>query len=176
VETGEAPPERKDRLVQTRVPQDLELRVKQAARRRRVSVSQLVRDLLDETVDLVDGVLESVDDIVADSLHLTHQVRTNARRLARAAKRGGRSETSQTGAQDEEPDRPRAPTAGRTSGGTPESLSHVDAWNPVILNRPATCSSCGSPLARGESGYMGLGSKAGRPTAWLCQRCIEEIS
>ena len=38
--------DRKDRLVQTRVPRDLERRVKGEARRRRLSVSQFVRTLL----------------------------------------------------------------------------------------------------------------------------------
>ena len=43
--------ERKDRLVQARVPERLESTLKEEARRRRTTVSQMVRTILEDTFD-----------------------------------------------------------------------------------------------------------------------------
>ncbi|HSJ97823.1 MAG TPA: hypothetical protein VLC53_12160, partial [Myxococcota bacterium] len=57
----------KDRVVQTRVPRDLETTLKREARRRRLTVSHLVRNVLEDAFQLVDGVVANVDDLVNDS-------------------------------------------------------------------------------------------------------------
>ncbi len=143
---------RKDRLVQTRVPRDLEATLKDEARRRRVSVSHLIRSLLEDTFQLVDGVVTDVDQIVADSLHLARNVRRRARNIG-------------------SPDRTRA---------TPDveaeaDLSHVYAWNELVLHRAANCSGCGAEIGRGERGYAGLSDVADAPRVWLCERCVSEL-
>ena len=71
--------ERKDRVIQTRVPQDLEDSLRHAAERERVTVSHLIRNVLEDSFRLVDG-------IVADSSQLVDNVARDARRLASAAK------------------------------------------------------------------------------------------
>lgn len=65
---------RKDRLIQARVPRDLEVTLKQEARRRRLTVSHLIRSVLEDTFQLVDGVVAGVDQIVSDSVHLARAV------------------------------------------------------------------------------------------------------
>jgi predicted DNA binding CopG/RHH family protein len=47
-EADVAEAERKDRLIQTRVPRQLASTVKEEARRRRLTVSQLIRNVLEE--------------------------------------------------------------------------------------------------------------------------------
>ena len=69
--------ERKDRVIQTRVPQDLEDSLRHAAERERVTVSHLIRNVLEDSFRLVDG-------IVADSSQLVDNVARDARRLASA--------------------------------------------------------------------------------------------
>lgn len=81
---------RKDRLIQTRVPRDLEQALKRQAEQRRLSVSHLIRNVLEDAFDLVDGVIEHVDVLVADSQDLGRQVRRDARDLARRAQGVGR--------------------------------------------------------------------------------------
>jgi hypothetical protein len=71
--------ERKDRLVQARVDEELDEALRQAARRNRVTVSQLVRNVLEDTFRLVDG-------IVAGTASLGETVVRDARRLAASAK------------------------------------------------------------------------------------------
>lgn len=172
---GSDPTPRKDRLVQTRVPRDLESRLKREARRRRVSVSQFIRNVLEDTFNLVDGVLGSVDDIVTDSREFASQVRRDAAHVASAARRrsGARSEPQRRNAGTGPPPEPAGAEAEEPASDA--ALSHVQAWNPVILNRSLRCSRCGGRMDRGERGYAGLSEVADRPVAWLCNDCIEEL-
>jgi hypothetical protein len=71
--------ERKDRLVQTRVPENLDETLREEARKSRVSVSQLIRNVLEDTFDLV-------DDVVAQTTSLTQAVKRDAKRIADSAK------------------------------------------------------------------------------------------
>lgn len=141
--------ERKDRIIQTRVPRDLESTLKEAAERERVSVSHLIRNVLEDTFHLVDN-------IVADSAQLVDTVRKDALRLAASARGQGA--------------RPAPPAA--PSGAL---LDQVEAWQDVIVNRPVPCLKCGTELKRGQRGFRGLTSVPGTPAAWLCPACIETL-
>lgn len=144
-------PPRKDRLIQTRVPKELETTLKEEARRRRLTVSHLIRNMLEESFQLVDGIVADVDQIVTDSAKLARNVGRGARRLVEAS----RPEA-------------QAPSLG-------DDLSHVYGWNEVVLHQAATCSSCGAELARGASGYAGLSDEPGRARAWLCAECVRDL-
>ena len=72
---------RKDRLIQTRVDEELETALKNEATRRRLPVSQLVRSILHDTLHLVDGVVDGVDAIVQDSVKMAKRAGADARRL-----------------------------------------------------------------------------------------------
>ena len=141
--------ERKDRLIQTRVPRDLEATLKNEARRRRVTVSHLIRNVLEDAFDLVDGVVADVDQLVADSVTLARNVGENARRLA-------------------------APGRSRPEGEDP-GPEEVYAWNEVVLQRAARCAGCGAELARGDRAYVGLSDAPRQPRSWMCPSCIETL-
>ena len=111
--------ERKDRLIQTRVPEKLETTLKDEARRRRTTVSQMIRNVLEDTFDLVDGVVANVDQIVSDSVELAHQVGRDARKIGQLGQDAFRDLAA--------PCRDPLPDA-------EERLSHVQAWNEVVLN------------------------------------------
>jgi hypothetical protein len=144
-EADVAEAERKDRLIQTRVPRQLASTVKEEARRRRLTVSQLIRNVLEDSLRLVDSVVDEVDQLVSDSVELAQQ----ARRIGHSARKR------------------RLPPS--------DPLEQVRAWQPVILNRPADCSKCGTTIARGEDGYAGLSDQSEVPRAWLCRGCIETL-
>jgi hypothetical protein len=152
--------ERKDRLIQTRVPERLEVTLKEEARRRRTTVSQMIRAVLEDAFELVDGVVANVDQIVSDSVELAQQVTRDGRRAAERI-RGERSGAAQCG----EP----LPDA-------EQRLARVDAWNEVVLNRPVACTKCGVELPQGQRAYAGLASEPGAPPAWLCRRAVEALS
>lgn len=143
--------ERKDRLIQARVPRELESTVKAEAERRRLSVSHLIRSVLEDAFDLVDDVVADVDQIVSDSMHLARNVGRNARRMASA------------GTREDPPER------------SSPDLDHIAAWNEVTLNRPVSCSQCADEIGRGARGYVGLSDDASAERAWLCARCVEAL-
>jgi hypothetical protein len=146
-------PPRKDRLVQTRVPRQLAETLEREARRRRVTVSHLIRGLIEDTFQLVDGVVADVDQIVSDSVSLVRSVGRSARRLTKSRRR-------------------RAPRAAAEPG---SDLSGVYAWNEVVLQRPARCTGCAAAIVRGRRAFTGLSDDPDAPRAWLCAACIEEL-
>lgn len=145
--------ERKDRVIQTRVPRDLETTLRDAAERERVSVSHLIRHVLEDTFNLVDN-------IVADSASLVGNVTRDARRLAASAR-----------GQAPSPDTPLVP-ADQGGAAARALLDSVDAWQEVIVNRPGQCLQCGIALNRGQRAYRGLSDQPGAPAAWLCEECL----
>jgi hypothetical protein len=77
--------ERKDKLIQTRVDEELDETLREAAKRERVTVSQLIRNVLEDTFDLVDNV-------VSEATHLGRTVKRDAQRIAASARGAARSE------------------------------------------------------------------------------------
>lgn len=148
--------ERKDRIIQTRVPKDLESTLKEAAERERVSVSHLIRNVLEDTFNLVDN-------IVADSAHLVDSVRRDALKLAASA----RGETAKA-----------TPTAENklppSEASAAELLTEVEAWQDVIVNKPTQCANCNIELKRGARAFRGL-NNANTASAWLCADCLESL-
>jgi len=171
---------RKDRLVQTRVPRDLESTLKREAHRRRLTVSHLIRNILEDTFQLVDDVVANVDEIVTESGELARRVGRDARRVADAV-REAVVETVGDETMNRTSDRSEvdaAPAMGVDLEATRDDqapLAHVYAWNRVMLNRPARCARCTRPLKRGSDGFVGLSDEPDAPRVWLCASCGESL-
>lgn len=163
--------ERKDRVVQTRVPQDLEATLKDAADHKRVTVSQLIRNVLEDTFTLVDH-------IVADSASIVNTVARDARRLAAnrrepAPPGTGASRGAANRSVTDDPGTDSAAADGALPATT--SLDEVDSWQNVIINRAGQCARCGTGLARGQQAFRGLTIHAGAPPVWLCTACVQAL-
>ena len=139
--------QRKARVIQTRVPEDLESTLKQAAESRRMTVSHLIRNVLEDTFTLVDN-------IVADSSALVEQVSRDAKKVASSV-RGEADYHS------------KVDTAAR--------IDDVDSWQDVILNKTAKCTQCGVQLSRGKRAYRGISTEEISQPVWLCESCIEDL-
>jgi hypothetical protein len=165
---------RKDRLIQTRVPQDLESTLKDEARRRRLSVSHLIRNVLEDTFNLVDNVVVEVDRVVSDSVTMAKTFQRDAQRLAATARgqtahrEGDVSRAAP--AVSEEP----APAEAVSPEASEDPLAAVFAWQELVLNRPANCARCASEIRRGERAFLGQSDKPQR--LWVCRWCLDEIS
>ena len=187
---------RKDRLIQTRVPQDLESTLKDEARKRRLSVSHLIRNVLEDTFSLVDNVVTEVDRVVHDSVGVAQTLRRDARRLAATARgetahrdrraqgesgiEGGDDLPSETHVETE----PAEPTVAEPAESPPPAssdlqsgpLAEVYGFQELVLNRAADCANCGSQIPRGTRAYLGMTDKAEQPRVWVCQECLDTIS
>lgn len=167
---------RKDRLIQTRVPSVLESTLKEEARKQRLSVSHLIRNILEDTFHLVDNVVVEVDNIVNDSVGLANQLRRDAQKLAANA-RGLRVAAAEASAAPVTDD---THTAKNPDSKVPDaapvvSLAHIFAWNPVVLNRAESCSKCQSALNKGEEAFVGMSDDPTQPRAWLCSDCADQL-
>ena len=78
---------------------------------------------------------------MTDSVELAHQVGRDARKIGQL----GQAAFSDLGAPCGDP----LPDA-------EERLSHVQAWNEVVLNQPVPCTRCGAELPRGRIAYTDL--------------------
>lgn len=172
---------RKDRLIQTRVPQDLESTLKDEARKRRLSVSHLIRNVLEDTFNLVDNVVVEVDRVVSDSVEMAKTLQRDAQRLAATA-RGETAHREAPPPQVVEVQVADETAASETAQETDPAaldrlasgpLAHVYAWQELTLNRPAQCARCQVTLARGERGHLGLTEVRDLPKVWLCQSCLD---
>ncbi|MGH7822715.1 MAG: hypothetical protein ACREQ9_23400 [Candidatus Binatia bacterium] len=72
--------ELKARVLHTRIPESLEDAIKERARRLRIPVSNLVRNVLEQTFQLV-------EDVVGDGLELAETARRGAERVRKATER-----------------------------------------------------------------------------------------
>ncbi len=138
--------DRKDQLVQTRVPGELSETLREAAKKNRVTVSQLIRNVLEDTFDLVDNV-------VGEAVHLGNTVKRDALRIAESAK--GRSK--------------------RAAPSDSDPLATVEAWQDVSLNRDVVCAQCARVVKKGERGSFGISPDPLAPKVWLCAACAARL-
>jgi hypothetical protein len=118
--------EKKERVIHTRVPESLDDEIKRRATDLGLSVSNLVRNILQHTVGLV-------EDIVHDSAA-----------IARSARDTKAAFTDSTGASDDS--QPPAP----------ERAAQVVGWHSAILNVNAVCDVCNALLPKGSRAGVGI--------------------
>ena len=143
--------ERKDQLIQTRVPDELSLTLREAAKQKRVTVSQLIRNVLEDAFDLV-------GDVVGEAVSLGSTVKRDAMRIADSAK--GRKRSA-------------AATAAVASDADP--MEGVEAWQEVRLNKDVVCAQCARIVPRGDRAAFGLGGDPGATKVWLCAVCAARL-
>jgi len=137
--------ELKSRVIQTRVPKELEDTLKHAAEKKRMTVSHLIRNVLDDTFNLVDG-------FVNDSSSLVENVTRDAKKIAATA----RGEFQQPAEKE-------------------EILEEVEAWQDVIVNKACQCLQCETVLKRGNHAFRGISTPNLAQVVWLCHSCIENL-
>src|ERR1700742_1110400 len=125
----------KDRLIQTRVPERIESVLKEEAQKRRLTVSHLIRNILEDTFELVDNVVAGAGDIVKDSAMLAEQVGQDAGKIVATVRDAARDAKKMVATVREAPRE-----EGKASAPPdPSKFAHVLAWNQVVANRPVEC-------------------------------------
>ena len=138
--------DRKEKVLHTRVPERLEIELKERAAELGMSVSNLVRNVLTHAFDLV-------GDVVADSAEVARRA-TGVRR----------------GIMHEE----RTPDPDPFRGLPSEAPEDVLGWQPMILQRNAVCAMCNDILPRGSDAAIAISDVPGT-RAIVCNKCLEEL-
>lgn len=146
-------PEKKERVIHTRVPESLEAELRHKAQDLGISVSNLVRNVLGHAFGLV-------GDVVADS-----------HAIARAA-RGDRAST---------PTGVPASSAGtqvpRNDPAPPQAAPAIDdvlGWQSMVLGKNAVCARCNDLLPRGSDAAIGIAETTGGRLV-ICLACLEQL-
>ena len=147
----------------TRVSDELDEALQDAARRLRVPVSNLVRNVLEDVFDVVEAVTENVGELVED---VVEEAQDFGRRFESRWRR--RTEAARERVVDVPPEPPR-PEA--RSEEPLREFPDVSAWQPVVLNAAKTCSGCGRAMRRGDAAYLGLGVPGGAGPV-ICEPCL----
>jgi hypothetical protein len=155
-------PEKKERVIHTRVPESLEAELRQKAQDLGISVSNLVRNVLGHAFGLV-------GDVVADSHAIARAARAvradGAKGPAGDASRGVHS-PGKSGPRGED-SRPRAPEPA-------PDLDDVLGWQPMVLGKNAVCARCNDLLPRGSDAAIGIAEATGGRLV-LCLGCLEQL-
>lgn len=139
--------ERKEKVIHTRVSEGLEEEIRERAARLGVSVSNLVRNVLQNTFGLV-------EDVVADAASISR----SARGEGRSGADGHRAERDGSG-------------GGRSAA--PERPGRVLGWQEAVLSVNALCAACNAILPRGTRAAIAV-VEGNAPRDIRCLSCIDE--
>src|SRR5262245_60212334 len=146
--TEEPTRERKERVLHTRISEQLAEDIRAIADDLRVPVSNLVRNVLEEAFDAVERVSGDVTHLVEDVISEAELASQRYRRYRDRVRERARERKEQT--------RPAAPERAAPVAGD-DALARVVAWQPVVLAAPRRCVRTGRELRPGERAYLGLG-------------------
>jgi hypothetical protein len=159
----EARRRRKERILHTRISEDLAEDIRRVAEDLRVPVSNIVRNVLEEAFSVVETVTDNVgvllEDVVDEAEAARQRLRARQRRRRREAER---ARQARRGAE------PETEAARRQAAG----LADVVGWQALRVERPQVCAECGGPIERGDEAFVGV-TPAGLGPAWLCVPCME---
>ncbi len=156
---------KKERVLHTRISDQLDDSLRRAADEMRVPVSNLVRNVLEDVFTVVETVTENVGDLVSDIIDEADEVRE---RLGR--RKGRRHE------RDVPPNDPEKRAAEREveelldEDRERQEFANVVGWQPLVLNAAQRCTDCGRDLRRGDRAFLGHATSGEPP--WLCTECL----
>jgi hypothetical protein len=151
--------DRKERVLHTRISQQLAEDIGRMAEDLRVPVSNLVRNVLEEVFSVVETVSDNVGELIEGVMDEAGRARERARH-ARPQRRRQR-------AAEDEP----ATSEPRRSEPPRDEPADLLGWQPLILARAGACNECDAPIARGARAYVGVTS-AGPGALKLCADCL----
>lgn len=173
---------RKERVLHTRVSEQLSDDIRRLADELRVPVSNLVRNVLEEVFTVVESVSEEVgdffEDVVEEAGGVRERIRNQqraargARRAARRSRPGGRSGPAEVETEFRRDEAAEAREAGRRSNpnAAAESRDNVLGWQSIVLNQATHCADCRSWLEPGAKACMAI-SRDGELGKVVCPGC-----
>jgi gas vesicle protein len=166
---------RKERVLHTRISEQLSEDIRQLADDLRLPVSNLVRNVLEEVFTVVENVSDDVGDFFEDVVEEADGIRERIRKQQEAACESSREERKQrrrgrraapNGRGEDGPQQPPEPPSGA-------SQDDVLGWQPILLNQPQQCGRCNHTLGAGDNAMMGV-SATGARSQIVCPGCAAE--
>ncbi len=154
--------DRKERVLHTRISQQLAEDIGRMADDLRVPVSNLVRNVLEEVFSVVETVTDNVGELIDGVMDEAEQARERARYSRSRRRRRERAQPEDAGRRESEP---------RAAAPPREDPPDLLGWQPLILARAGACSDCERPIARGERAYVGI-PQVGPNAFTLCADCL----
>ncbi len=177
---------RKERVLHTRVSEQLSEDIRRLADDLRVPASNLVRNVLEEVFTVVENVSDDMGGLFEDLVEEAEGARDRLRERERRGRRRSRSRRrtrrdfdddveaelrddereeasdreDDAAAASREPDRPDEP-----------AFPDVLGWQPLVLNHARVCARCGAELSRGHRGFIGVTAN-GLSDIMLCRSCV----
>ena len=136
---------RKKRVLHTRIPEALDEEIRAQARELGVSVSNLVRNILRNTIGLVGDVVEDTADMTRRAL-----------------------------GEEPEAREPGAARPVRESSAPAHGPSPVVGWQQITLNLNAVCAECNAILEKGTDAAAAVGGDPTAPTL-ICPSCLKKL-
>ena len=173
--------QKKDKVLHTRIPVELEREIKERADALRIPVSNLVRNVLEDAFALVQHVGNNVDQIVGqvtrDASRLSASAVSHATRVAEGIQSATRLEPAKPVADDDAGADSNAEEKADESPDQKEddARSLVFAWQPVTINILTLCADCDKELSPGESAHFGLTGVATR-RVFICDGCAKTLN
>jgi hypothetical protein len=187
---------RKERVLHTRISEQLSDDIRRAADDLRVPVSNLVRNVLEETFGAVERMTDEVGAFLEEALSDAEGARGDLRRIGRrfqalARRQRRRFAREFDGTDDEagEGDEAFEPAPGADRAGArpvppepphvaepaPPSFPDVIGWQPLLANAACACAACARPIAAGERTFVGA-TERGLSRTFLCVACMRTRS
>jgi len=158
------PRQRKERILHTRISEDLAEDLRRVADDLRVPVSNLVRNVLEEAFSVVETVTDNVGELIEEVMGEAEAVRERIRGRQRSRRRGDRRGERSAAA-------PEAPAPGPAPASQRGAADDVIGWQALVLARPQRCERCETLLGRGDPAFASVTSK-GIGEVWRCDGCV----
>ena len=168
---------RKERVLHTRISEQLSDDIRRLAEDLRVPTSNLVRNVLEEVFTVVESVSDDVggifDEVLEEAQAARDRIRRRHRGSTRRRHRAGRTnwaDAAETEIREDEKSEQEESAPKRRP--EPPEFPDVIGWQPRVLNQSGDCADCARSLRRGSRAFVGVTEK-GLSRNTLCRDCLE---
>jgi hypothetical protein len=154
---------RKERVLHTRISENLAENIYRVAEDLRVPASNLVRNVLEDAFSVVESVTDNVGDLIESILDEAERARA---RIARSVERTRRAVRRPAPVREAD-----EAVADADEGDGPPEFPEVLGWQPMLLNHEQRCSDCGAQISKGERALVGMAA-SGLTSTYLCLSCM----
>ena len=158
--------QRKERILHTRITEQLSEDIRSMAEDLRLPVSNLVRNVLEEAFSVVEQVSDDLGGVLDDVMEGAEEAserydryrRGRRERRSEARAREDREEAFDVDARFSDSDEPGEEQPPSEPESAADPFEGVVAWQPVVLHAAQHCARTGTRMAAGERAYAAIGS------------------